>query len=154
MFSHVCLSVCSTGGGVPCDLPMMHWGSSVYKGLYQARPISWCLDSKEVRSRGSWEGHMGPPQRRERCQLVSGEQHQVYFGIWPGYPLEVNMEVDPPPRSEHGCGTPPEVNTEVDCLGTNNGDLCCMVRVQPLLWSVLGTGTSKYKYRGMYKCGA
>ena len=78
VFSCVCLSVfLSNSGGVPCDFPMMHWGSSIYKQLHQARPISWCLESKEVTSNESWDGSHG---------TLPGSGH-----------TEVGMEEEAPP---------------------------------------------------------
>ena len=48
VLSSVCLSVSlfNSGGGGACDLILWCIGAVVYKQLHQARPISWCLESK------------------------------------------------------------------------------------------------------------
>ena len=43
-------------------------GAAVYKQLYQATPISWCLESKQVTSSALWDRSYGTP-------------HPEYYGV-------------------------------------------------------------------------
>ena len=94
VFSHVCLSVslsvCPTLlGGPMWPFPWCTGVAAVYKQLHQARPLSWCLESKQVHY---GIGHIGPPHPRS--------------GGGRGPPPEVVVEEDPP-RSSGGRGPSP-----------------------------------------------
>ena len=86
IFSHMFFCQSVQLEGVLCDLPIMHWGSSVLKELYQVRPISWCLDSKEVRLSGSWEGHMGSPIEGTYVSWCLESNIKCIFGYGLGTP--------------------------------------------------------------------
>ena len=84
MFSDMFVSLLNSGGGGShVTFPWCTGAAAVYKQLWQARPISWCLESKQVTSSVLWDSSHGTPQ-----EVVVEEEP----------PPEVMVEEDPPQK--------------------------------------------------------